>query len=247
MRYGTMLDRVPWKHLMEWIQMTGTETFIDGKYFNADAEGVEEAFQYFAALQKGPKASAPVIGPTGIGSGEAFANGDLSFAWFGSWAYSAYHFDNVGFELGIAPPPVPSNGEPLTEDDCYGVAAGMIALAINKNTPLVDEAVQFLNFYMTNGSEYMAEKGFNIPGNLKVARSDAYLQSDRAFIEYMNNYFLEFAMNHTHPLKYNQYISQLTVENQMSKHFSTWINNYDPDTLDDMLESLEEDIRNEID
>ena len=51
------------------------------------------------------KLSSPVVGPTGIGSGEAFANGNLSIAWFGSWAYSAYHWENVAFEIGIAPPP----------------------------------------------------------------------------------------------------------------------------------------------
>ena len=46
-RYGTMLDRVPFKHLMEFIQMTGSSTFdINGKYFNKDDAGVKKAFEF---------------------------------------------------------------------------------------------------------------------------------------------------------------------------------------------------------
>lgn len=245
-RYGTMLDRVPWKHLMEFIQMGGSNTFIDGKYFNYQDEKVIEAFTYFAKLQVGEDASSPIIGPTGIGSGEAFANGNLSFAWFGSWAYANFHFESASFEIGIAPPPIPDK-ENVTEADNYGVSSGMIALAINKNTPLKEEAIQFLNYYMTEGSKYFATKGFNIPGNQAVAESNYYLLSDDRFIQDMNNYFLNYALNYTHALNYNQYLSQIAIENQIAKHYSTWVNNYDFSKLEDMLEDIAEDIRNEID
>ncbi len=245
-RYGTMLDRVPWKHLMEWIQMGDTSTFIDGKYFNSQDQAVVDAFTYFAKLQVGDDASSPIIGPTGIGSGEAFANGNLSFAWFGSWAYSNYHFDSASFEIGIAPPPIPDK-ENVTEADNYGVSSGMIALAINNHTPLKEEAVKFLNYYMTEGSKYFATKGFNIPGNQAVAESNYYKLSDNRFVQDMNNYFLDFALNYTHSLDYNKYLSQIAIENQIAKHYSTWVNNFDFSALDDMLVDIERDIRNEID
>lgn len=245
-RYGTMLDRVPWKHLMEWIQMGDASTFVDGKYFNSNSQSVIDAFTYFAKLQVGSQSSSPIIGPTGIGSGEAFANGNLSFAWFGSWAYSNYHFDTASFEIGIAPPPIPDK-QNISETDNYGVSSGMIALAINNNTPLKEEAVKFLNYYMTEGSKYFATKGFNIPGNQLIAESNYYKLSDDRFVQDMNNYFLDFALNYTHALDYNKYLSQIAVENQIAKHYSTWVNNYDFETIQEMLEDIERDIRNEID
>lgn len=245
-RYGTMLDRVPWKHLFEWIQMTGDTPFIDNKYFNANSEGVKQAFRFFANLQVGPQSSAPIVGPTGRGSGEMFANGDVSFVWFGSWAYSAFNFDNVSFNIGIAPPPVPSKNEPLTEVDRYGVTAGMIALAINKDTPLKDEAVKFLNFYMIKGLEYMATKGFNIPGNQLIAESDIYRNPEDAFLRYMNNFFLDFALNYTEPIRYNNYLSQKKIEDIIAKHISTWFNNYNEGDLDKVLNNIANDINNEI-
>jgi multiple sugar transport system substrate-binding protein len=245
-RYGTMIDRVPWKHLFQWIQQGGSTAFVDGKYFNADDPAVHDAFRYFSELQAGTNRSAPIIGPTGIGSGEAFANGNLSFAWFGSWAYSAFNFGNASFEIGIAPPPVPDPGRPLLESDNYGVSSGMIALAVNKETPVKDEALTFLNYYLAEGSKYMAQQGFNIPGNKKIAESDDYLVSNDPFLAHMNAYFLDFAKNYTHPVAYNEYISQIVIETKIANNFSTWINNYQPDTLDTLLENIEADIRNEI-
>ena len=244
-RYGTMLDRVPWKHLFQMIQAGGATPFINCKYFNHESDAVINAFTYFSELQSGPKASAPTIGPSGIGSGEAFANGNLSFAWFGSWAYSAFSFDNVSFNLGIAPPPVPDQ-EHLTENDNYGVAAGMIALGINQSTPLKDQAIQFLNYYMTDGQEVMAERGFNIPGNLKVAEGDIYLNPDESFLRYMNNYFFNYAINYTHPLILNNHISQIAIETQLAKNFDTFISNYNINHINQLLTNIESDIRNEI-
>lgn len=245
-RYGTMIDRVPWKHVMEWIQMSGATTFIDGKYFNYQDQGVIDAFTYLAQMQVGDLKSSPVIGPSGIGSGEAFANGNLSFAWFGSWAYANYHFDNVAFDIGIAPPPIPDKDH-VTANDRYGVSAGMIALAINKQSPLKDKAVQFLNYYMTEGDKYFATKGFNIPGNQAIAESNYYLLSDDSFVQQMNQYFLDFALHYTHAIEYNRYLSQIMIENQIGEHYSTWVNNYDFNTIPEMLAGIANDIRNEID
>lgn len=247
-RYGTMLDRVPFKHLMEFIQMTGSSTFdINGKYFNKDDAGVKKAFEFFSELQKGDKASSPVVGPTGIGSGEAFANGNLSIAWFGSWAYSAYHWENVAFEIGIAPPPVPDKTTPVTEEDRYGVSSGMVALAVNGNTKMKDEAVSFLNYYMDKGQKFFATKGFNLPGNKLVAESDLYLYPEDSMLAKINQYFYDFALNHTHPLDYNKHISQITVENIFDKHLSTYYNNYNPNNLNLILNDIANDIKNEID
>ncbi len=248
-RYGTMLDRVPYKHLMEWIQMTGSSTWdSENKYFNANDSNVLKAFQFFVDLQVGEKASSPVIGPTGVGSGEAFANGNVSFAFFGNWAYSTYAWDSVGFELGYAPSPVPAkaDGTPLTKEDTYAGSCGMIALGVYKNTSNPDDAVDFLNFYMTYGNEFMAEKGFNIPGNKKVANSEIFMYPENSELGAINRYFLNIANNYTHPIVYNNYINQLTFENIVGKYMSTYLSNPAGEALQDVLNKIADDIKREV-
>lgn len=247
-RYGTMLDRVPYKHLMEWIQMTGSSMWTgDNKYFNKDDPNVLKAFKFFCDLQVGDKASAPIIGPSGVGSGDAFANGNLSFAFFGNWAYSTFAWDSVSFELGYCPSPVPakSNGQPLTAADAYAGSCGMISLGIYKQTPLADQAVEFLNYYMTKGNEYMASRGFNIPGNKLVAESDVYKYPENGELAEINQYFLNVATEFTHPIVYNSYIGQETVEEIISKYMSSYL--ADPSgSLKSVLDSIAEDVRREL-
>ena len=249
-RYGTMLDRVPYKHLMEWIQMTGSSTWDkENKLFNANDPNVLKAFQFFVDLQVGDKASSPVVGPTGVGSGEAFANGNISFAFFGSWAYSTYSWDSVSFELGYAPSPVPAkaDGSKPTKEDAYAGSCGMVSLGIYKNTTNPDAAVDFLNFYMTYGNEFMASKGFNIPGNKLVANSDVFkYPAGGSELGAINRYFLNVANTYTHEIIYNNYMNQLTFENIIGKYMSTYLSNPKGETLQDVLNKIAEDVRREV-
>ena len=248
-RYGTMLDRVPYKHLMEWIQMTGASTWTgDNQFFNSGDPNVRKAFQFFVDLQIGDKASAPVIGPSGVGSGEAFANGNVSFVFYGSWAYSTYAWDSVGFEIGYCPSPVPAkeDGSALTAADAYAGSCGMIALAVNNESGMKEEAVQFLNYYMTKGNEYLAGKGFNIPGNKAVANSDAYRNPEDSLLAQINQYFLNVANNHTHAIVYNKYIGQETIEDIVGKYMSAYLANPSSTTLDKVMENIAEELRLEV-
>ena len=248
-RYGTMLDRVPYKHLMEWIQMTGSSTWTgDNKYFNYQDPNVYKAFKFFADLQIGPKASSPIIGPVGVGSGEAFANGNLSFCFFGSWAYSSYNWDSVGFEFDCCPAPVPAKADasPLTADDCYAGSCGMISLAVYKDSTLKNESIQFLNYYMTKGNEYMAKKGFNIPGNKLVANSDEYKYPEDAKLASINQYFLEVAQNYTHEIVYNKYYDQEAFEDICGKYMSDYLANPTGISLQSVLNNINEDLRRNL-
>lgn len=247
-RYGTKLDRVPYKHLMEWIQMTGSSTWdSDNRQFNYQDAGVKKAFEFFTNLQVGNKASAPIIG-SGTGSGEDFANGDLSFAFFGNWAYSTYKWDNVGFEIGYAPSPVPAkaDGSALTEDDVYAGSCGMIALSVYKDTSNPERAVDFLNYYMTYGNLFMANKGFNIPGNKVVANSTSFTENDDETLAEINRYFLNIAEKYTHPIVYNKYIPQITFEYIADKYVSTYLRNPSGESLDKVLEKIANDVKKEL-
>lgn len=248
-RYGTMLDRVPYKHLMEWIQMTGASTWdSENKLFNYQDEGVKKAFQFFVDLQVGTKKSSPVIGPTGIGSGDAFRAGNLSFAFFGNWAYSTYAWNEAPFEIGYCPSPVPAkeDGSALTADDVYAGSCGMIALSIYKNTTNPERAIDFLNYYMTYGNLYMANKGFNIPGNKVVAQSKNFTENDDEMLADINRYFLNIANNYTHPIIYNEYIPQITFEDIVGKYISTYLSNPSGESLDNVLKKISDDVKKEM-
>lgn len=246
-RYGTMLDRVPYKHLMEWIQMTGSSTWTgDNKYFNNTDENVYKAFKFFIDLQVGDKASSPVVGPTGVGSGEAFANGSISFAFFGNWAYSTYHWDDVSFDIGYCPSPVPAKSSALTEQDTYAGSCGMISLGVYKNTTRPDDAIDFLNYYMTKGNEYMATKGFNIPGNKLVANSDTFKNPEDYTLASINQYFLNIANNYTHPIVYNKYVGQSTFESIVGKYMSSYLNNPSGSTIQQLLDNIASDVNKEL-
>ena len=229
--------------------MTGSSTWTDdNKYFNNKDENVYKAFKFFCDLQIGEKASSPIIGPTGVGSGQAFANGNLSFAFFGNWAYSTYNWDSVGFEIGYCPSPIPSksdNSKP-TSNDIYATSCGMISLAIYKDTTLKDEAIKFLNYYMTKGNEYMAKKGFNIPGNKIVANSNSYKNPEDSALAAINQYFLEIANNYTHPIGYNKYIGQDTFEEIVGKYMSNYLSNPKGSTLQEVLDNIAADVNREL-
>ena len=119
-------------------------------------------------------------------------------------------------------------------------------LGIYKNTSNPDDAVDFLNFYMTYGNEYMAAKGFNIPGNKKVANSETYMYPENSEVGAINRYFLNIANNYTHPIVYNNYINQLTFENIVGKYMSTYLSNPSGDTLQNVLKKIADDLAREV-
>lgn len=244
---GTMLDRVPYKHLMEWIQMTGSSTWTsDGKEFNYEDSGVKKAFQFFTDLQIGDKKSSPKIGPTGQSSGDLFKNDALTFCFYGNWAYSNFGWDTLSFDFGLTPPPVPSKDRTLTEQDTYATSCGMIGLSIYRNSPVKEDAVSFLNYYMSKGQNYMAKKSFNIPGNKKIAESDTFLNNEDANLNYINNFFLNLATKYTHEIVYNKYISQATFEDTIGKYYQPYLENPSGKNLDSVLKNIHDDLLREI-
>ena len=244
--YGTMLDRVPYKHLMEFIQMTGSSTWVNGKEFNYTDAGVKKAFEFFTSIQTGEKKSAPTLGPTAKSSGDAFKNGELTFCFFGNWAYSNYNLDTTSFEFGLTPPPIPDKIGEIKESDTYATSCGMIGLSVYKNSPVKDKAVDFLNYYMTKGSQYMAKKSFNIPGNKLIANSDEFLNNEDSNLNYINNFFLNLATNYTHEIEYNKYISQATFENIIGVYYIPYLENPSGKTLDGVLKNIHDDLAKEF-
>lgn len=243
---GTMLDRVPYKHVFEWIQMNGSSPWDEsGYYFNYNDPKVIEAFQYFVDLQIGDKKSAPKCTDTaGSGSGSAFANGEIAFAFFGNWAYSSYNWDSVDFEIGLCPPPTPKGGTKAS--DTYATTASMVGMGIYKDSTMINEAVQFLNYYMINGQKMLASKGFNIPGNKLVAESTDFKSPSNKKLKQINTFFLNIAQKYSHTITFNQYIPQETVEEKLGKYFSLYLNDPNSMTLKDVLRNVYQDLKEEL-
>lgn len=215
-RYGTSMDFVPYKHIFEYVAMTGGRMFTDdNKKFNYTDPKVKQAFQYFVNLQKGPDAPAEYTsGSSASVSGERFTSGDVSIVWYGRWAYSAYNWDKVNFEVGIAPPPVPEKGMKP-----YSATSGMIANAVSANTQYPDAAWRFVEYYETEGMKEVSKEGFNIPGNKTIATT-LFKNEGNEKTKKVNNFFLNAAENYTHPVEYNPYISQTRFETILGKEIS---------------------------
>jgi len=243
---GTMLDRVPYKHAFEWVQMNGASPWDEtGRYFNYNDPKVVEAFQYFSDLQIGPYKSSPNCTDTaGSGSGSAFANGEIAFAYFGNWAYSSYNWDSVDFDFGLCPPPTPKAGTKAS--DTYAATASMVGMGVYKDSTMINESIQFLNYYMINGQKTLASKGFNIPGNKLVADSTAFKSPSNKKLKYINTFFLNIAQKYAHSIQYNQYIPQETVEEKFGKYFSLYLNDPSSMTLKEVLKNVYQDLKEEL-
>ena len=225
LEYGTMLDRVPYKHLFEMIQMKGVSPWDNQGYFNYTSEELKQAFRYFIDLQIGDKPVSPLVtSASAIDSGTSFYNGKVMFCYFGNWAYTSYGWGEMkdkGYEIGLCPPPTPKKA--TKEEETYAGCASMVGLGIYNRSTMKTEAVKFLNYYMTQGQDYLAGKGFNIPGNKAVAASDSFLKSENKEQEYINNYFFNIASKYSHNIEYNKDIAQEKVEDKINSTLKPYL------------------------
>lgn len=237
-RYGTTLDQVPWKHVMEWIQMGGDTLFTeDMRELNVSSQAVTDAFEYFIAFQSGETKSAAPVASNSVGGGEGFRNGDISVVWNGRWAWQSYGWYDVNFEIGVAPPPTPKGGE-----DVY-CSTVMTAQAISSTTKHPEVAWAFLEYYMTAGMREYVQTGYNIPGNKTIAYGD-FLNVDDAYQKNLNSYFIGF-IEKAQPIEYSFYIDQGRVEGILGDYIPrVWTANAkDRLTLSQALEQAAKEIR----
>lgn len=210
---GTTMDFVPYKHLMEYVQMTGESLFTeDGRKvnmtFNGDTpvqNGVYKAFDYFCRLQYGENAPATYTTATTAGGGmERFKNKGVWSVWNGLYAFPQYKLYEANFEIGIAPPPVYEKGE------AYAATSAMIGHSINAKCKYPDVAYDFIEYYMTEGAKYYVSMGYNIPGLKSVAASDMFLKPQVEEMAVYTNYFYRFVTSETtvvEPLRFSPYLS----------------------------------------
>lgn len=212
---ATTMDFEPYKHLMEFVQMTGESLFTaDGNRVNLsftgntpdENSGVKKAFEYFCKLQYGPNSPAPnTTGATESGGMEKFLNGNIWSVWNGLYAFPQYQLYNANFEIGIAPPPVYDKTK-----GAYAATSAMVGHSINAQCKYPEIAYKFIEYYMTEGASEYVGMGYNLPGLESVAKSDAFLHPATTQMEPYTNYMYRFVTNENNtvePLRFSPNLS----------------------------------------
>lgn len=238
--YGTDMASTPYKHIYEYLQMTGGSLYSeDGKKSNILDSKLRPAFEYFVNLQSGKDAPAQYTSGTTTGDpGARFAAGQVAVTWYGLWAYSSYSWDLSGFDIGFAPPPVMKKGDPK-----LAISSGLVSHAISANCINADAAWKFIEFYMTEGQKILAQNSFNIPGNKTVANNE-FLNTGSDAVNARNKYFIDAATSYTQPIPVNLYVPQSRFDSIMSKEFTMIFEG--KQTLDQALSNCDKQINDVI-
>jgi len=227
---GSTMDYVPILHLLEWVQMNGGKLFNDdGTKLNVDDAKVKEAFTYFYELQKGKNGGvAPAAYATGGSTeslgGEQFANGLISTAFYGRWAFTSYDWlsSSKNLDVAVLPNPIPASVKDTTP---FMATTSPVAISIYSNSKNKDEAYSFVEYYMTEGMKELCKKGFNIPGNKTIAENEFI---DKAFINNdvewkFNKIFLEYGKQYTKPIVLNSKVRLSTLTATFSSELDKWL------------------------
>lgn len=242
---GAALDNEPLQQLLEWIQQAGGSLWTADHKHVVDIKNdpaVRAAFEYYRMLRDeaqsspafnanntnlsptltatpvAPTASAVQVGPAQLMSKQA------ATIFIGRWAYTTYDMDaNLAkCDTGFAPPPVP-NGMTVDESTRYAGITAMVGMSIASKSQYKDEAWDFMEYYFTEGQKMLAKKGYNIPGNRKVAENEFLNDPSLSAKEKeINRFFYDLALNHGFIIEFNRYISQYSVEQVLKAELSAY-------------------------
>lgn len=259
-RMGTHLDNEPWQQLLQWIQQSGASLFSEDDKTVVDIKNtpaVREAFEYYRELRDECVGNTPVAKNSSVQSGGAqLKENQAASVFLGRWASINFGWDkSTAVEVGYAPTPVP-DGLEVTSDTKYNGITAMVGMSISAKSEFKDEAWQFIEFYYTEGSKSLAQMGYNIPGNKVMAENyfcgaaeDAVID---AKVKTANELFYDYATNNTFVIKFNRYMTQATVEKQLSKNFSAYLADskdkaFNNDNWEKTLDAIRADLQRELD
>lgn len=259
-RTGTALDNEPLQQLMQWIQQSGASLFSADDKTVVDIKNtpaVRKAFDYYRELRDECNGNTPVTKNSVVQVGGAqLKENQTSSVFLGRWASINFGWDKAStVSIGYAPTPVPDDLTVEANTKYNGITA-MVGMSISAKSEFKDEAWQFMEFYYTEGSKVLAELGYNIPGNKKMAEDyfcgnaeDANLT---ASVKAANELFYNYAQSNTFVISFNRYLSQSAVENQLSKHFSSYFaaskgKVFDIARWEKTLDDIRRDVQDDLD
>lgn len=253
--YGTILDNDALKFAQMQVEMNGESLYSeDNKKFNystADSNSptaleLREAYQHFINYQNGALASTGTFGTSSVSSDSDFPKGNVAVVWFGRWKFAKATWKNINF--GLAPPPTKDGGVDANNDGvedngnvyCSSVAVGLSISNRSKNKEL---AWKFIRYYMTVGTRTTLSKGFNLPGNKTIAKSEAFLNTGNTREDLLNNWYVWLAEK-THPLKFTKYVDNSVPDGYLKTYLTSASKG--SMTVDEALRSAGNKINEEI-
>lgn len=227
--YGTILDNDALKFAQMQAEMSGTKLYnASGTSFNYSTQGTQDAtlakaYRHFINYQHGALASTGTFGTSSVSSDSDFPKGNVAVVWYGRWKFAKASWANVNF--GVAPPPTPqagvdANGDGIEDNGsvyCSSVAVGLSVSSRSKNPDL---AWKFIRYYMTAGARATLNKGFNLPGNKTIARSDAFLKAEDERVAKLNNWYGWLA-EYSHAFTFTKYIDNSVTDGYLKTYLTS--------------------------
>ncbi len=227
--YGTILDNDALKFAQMQAEMSGATLYAeDGKSFNYSTSGTKsealaDAYRHFVNYQTGPLASAGVFGTSSVSSDADFPKGNAAVVWYGRWKFAKPSW--AGIDFGLAPPPTKAMGRDENNDGvedggnvyCSSVAIG---LAVSGRTDKAELAWKFIRYYMTVGTKATLKKGFNLPGNKTIAKSEDFLNGSDERTKKLNNWYIGLA-EYTHALTFTKYIDNSVADGYLKTYLTS--------------------------
>lgn len=236
--YGSTLDNIALKHPLQYVQSLGSSIYSeDFRRINCSDSKVIESYRHFLNLQYGTLKSAVPYSSNTVGSGEGFKTDQIAVVEYGRWAFSSY--DWYGKNYGLMPPPTKEGG-----GDPYACSVA-ISHAVSVNCENPDLAWKFIKYYMTVGAGITVDKGFNIPGNKTLAKTD-FVAVEDAEKRKLNEWYTWLA-DYTHAFQFNPYIDDSRISSVFNTELSAMIKGEYTvqDTLQKIANKIDPMLKNE--
>lgn len=160
----------------------------DGRTFvAADDPNTIEAIQFLSDITHVYNIHPNAQATASMSTGQMFDTGRLGMTTNGRWA-TTYYRNALPFEWDVIPNAVGPSGSVTSyqnQDDCafagWSGSVGLAIIAGSQGEANVDKAFRFIEFLAgAEGQVEQAALGFQIPNQVEVAQTDAFLQPDQA-------------------------------------------------------------------
>lgn len=158
----------------------------DGKQFvMADDQNAIDGLQFLSDLIHVYQVSPSSQQTASMSVGQMFETGRVAIVNNGRWATTNYR-NVLDFEFDVIPHPVGPGGVTayLDQEDCkfsgWSGSVGVAIVADSKGEEYAEQAYRFIEFIAgAEGQIEQAALGFQIPNQVEVANTDAFLQRDQ--------------------------------------------------------------------
>ena len=157
----------------------------DGRTWIAhEDQNTIDALQFLSDLIHVHRITPPPTMLEGMNVWQLFDTGRVGMNWDGRWATTGYR-ERLDFEFDVRPFPVGNSGEIRAFAAGCSISgwSGSVGLAIiagSKGAENPEQAYRFIEFiYGPAGQLAQAALGYNIPAQIELANTDAFLQPDQ--------------------------------------------------------------------